>query len=187
MKLSIWAKSQGISYHTAWRWWKTGKLPVPAKQSATGTILVDAGESAPSQVRVVLYARVSSADQSGDLDRQLSRLSSYAAAQGLLVVETVKEVGSGLNGHRRGLLRILRTPGVTAVVVEHRDRLMRFGFEYVEAALAASGRKLIVVDETEVTDDIVRDVHEVLVSMCARLYGKRAAANRAKRAMEAMQ
>jgi putative resolvase len=92
-----------------------------------------------------------------------------------------------LNGHRRGLLRILRTPGVTAVVVEHRDRLMRFGFEYVEAALAASGRKLIVVDETEVTDDIVRDVHEVLVSMCARLYGKRAAANRAKRAMEAMQ
>jgi len=71
--------------------------------------------------------------------------------------------------------------------VEHRDRLMRFGFEYVEAALAASGRKLIVVDETEVTDDIVRDVHEVLVSMCARLYGKRAAANRAKRAMEAMQ
>jgi len=64
-------------------------LPVPAKQSATGTILVDAGESAPSQVRVVLYARVSSADQSGDLDRQLSRLSSYAAAQGLLGVETV--------------------------------------------------------------------------------------------------
>ena len=64
-------------------------------------------------------------------------------------------------------------------------RLMRFGIEYVEAALAAQGRRLIVVDQSEVTDDIMRDIHEVLVSMCARLYGRRAAKNRADRALAA--
>lgn len=185
MKLSVWAKAQGISYKTAWRMWKAGTLPVPVEQLATGTVIVHA-EAAPSGEGVALYARVSSADQRGDLDRQVARLSAFAASKGLRVVEVVKEIGSGLNGHRRGLMRLLRTPTVATVVVEHRDRLMRFGFEYVESALAAQGRNLVVVDTTEVTDDLVRDMTEVLTSMCARLYGRRAAENRAKRALEAM-
>ena len=65
-------------------------------------------------------------------------------------------------------MRLLRTPAVTTVVVEHRARLMRFGFEYVEAALTAQGRTLVVVDPAEVTADLVRDLTEVLTSMCAR-------------------
>ena len=72
------------------------------------------------------------------------------------------------------------------MVVEHRDRLMRFGFEYVEAALAAQGRTLVVVDAAEVQDDLVREVTEVLTSLCAQLYGRRASEHRAKRALEAM-
>jgi predicted site-specific integrase-resolvase len=63
---------------------------------------------------------------------------------------------------------------------------MRFGFEYIEAVLAAQGRKVVVMEEEETADDIVRDLHEVIVSMCARLYGKRTAANRAKKAMDAL-
>jgi predicted site-specific integrase-resolvase len=82
-------------------------------------------------------------------------------------------------------LRIFRNPKVQVIVVEHRDRLMRFGLEYVEAALAAQGRRVMGVDGAEITEDIVRDLHEVIVSMCARLYGKRAAKNRARKAMEA--
>lgn len=69
--------------------------------------------------------------------------------------------------------------------MEHRDRFCRFGSEYVRAALAAQGRELMVVDNAEVDDDLVRDMTEILTSMCARLYGKRAAANRAKRALAA--
>ncbi len=83
-------------------------------------------------------------------------------------------------------MRLLRTPAVTTIIVEHRDRLMRFGFEYVEAALTAQGRSLVVIDPAELTDDLVRDMTDVLTSMCARLYGRRAAENRAKRALEAM-
>lgn len=63
---------------------------------------------------------------------------------------------------------------------------MRFGFEYVESALAAQGRKVVVMESEEMTDDIVRDLHEVIVSMCARLYGKRSAKNRAQKALDAI-
>jgi putative resolvase len=184
MKLSEWAHQQGLSYQTVWRMWKKGKLPVPTEQLPTGTIIVHP-PAVSADGGAVLYARVSSADQKSDLDRQIARLSEFAALQKLRVVEVVKEVGSGLNGHRRAMLRILRNPAVHTVVVEHRDRLMRFGIEYVEAVLAAQGRKLLVVDPDEMKDEIVRDLHEVIVSLCARLYGKRSARNRAKRAVEA--
>ena len=74
---------------------------------------------------------------------------------------------------------------MTRIVVEHRDRFCRFGSEYVQAALAALGRELVVVANAEVDDDLVRDVTEILTSIWARLCGKRAAANRAKRALAA--
>jgi predicted site-specific integrase-resolvase len=187
VKLSTWAKQQGIHYSTAWRWWRDGKLPVPAYQTATGAVFVRV-EPAPgaSEAGVALYARVSSSDQKTDLEAQLGRLAVYAAACGMKVVRTAAEVGSGLNGHRPKLMKLLADPAVTAVVVEHRDRLMRFGAEYVEAALAATGRRLIVVEPDEVKDDLVQDMIEVLTSFCARLYGRRSAKNKAKKALDAI-
>jgi len=184
MKLSEWAKKQGLSYKTAWRMWHLGQLPIPAEQLPTGTVIVHPPASA-TEGGVALYARVSSNDQKHDLDRQIARLSEFAAKKQLRVVDVVKETGSGLNGHRRAMLRILRNPEISTVIVEHRDRLMRFGFEYVEASLAAQGRSLLVIEQDEMKDDIVRDLHEVIVSLCARLYGKRSAKNRAKKAIEA--
>jgi putative resolvase len=167
MKLSAWAKSQGVSYHTAWRMWKAGKRPIPAEQWPTGTVIVHPPVATPAG-GVALYARVSSADQKADLERQVARRAVFAAENGGRVVEVVKETGSGLNGHRRGWRRLLRTPTVTTVVVEHRDRLMRFGFEYIEAAWMAQGRAVVVIDPAEIQDDRVRDMTEGLTSMCAR-------------------
>jgi predicted site-specific integrase-resolvase len=72
-------------------------------------------------------------------------------------------------------------------VVEHRDRFARFCAEYVQAAaLSAQGRELVVVDPAEVDDDLVRDVTEILTSLCARLHGRRLAANRARKPMSAL-
>ena len=183
MKLSVWAELQGVSYKTAWRMWKAGRLPVPAYQLSTGTVIVDAKRPANG---VALYARVSGNDQKSDLDRQLSRLTQYAVDNGMVIVDAVKEVGSGLNGQRRGMMRLLANSQAQTILVEHRDRLMRFGFEYVESALAAQGRKLVVIDPLESSDDIARDLHEVIVSMCARLYGKRSAERRARNALNAL-
>lgn len=103
----------------------------------------------------------------------------------MVVDKVVTEVGSALNGRRRMFLGLLRDPAVRPIVVEHRDRFCRFGSEYVEAALAAQGRELVVVDSAEVDDDLVRDMTEILTSMCGRLDGKRAAAGRARRAVAA--
>jgi predicted site-specific integrase-resolvase len=183
MKLSVWAELQGISYKTAWRMWKAKTLPVPAYQLPTGTVVVD---SAVQTNNVALYARVSSSDQKADLDRQLVRLTEYAVANKMMIVDAVKEVGSGLNGHRKGMTRLLGNAQIKTILVEHRERLMRFGFEYVESALAAQGRKIQVIEPDEMRDDIVRDLHEVIVSMCARLYGKRSAKNRAQKAINAI-
>lgn len=186
VKLSVWAKKQGISYKTAWRLWRSSKLPVAAEQLATGTIIVKEPESIYEEglSSVVLYARVSSSDQKQDLDRQLSRLLEYATPQGLKIVKAIKEIGSGLNGKRSKLLSILRDPSVRTIVVEHKDRLVRFGFEYLEALFNASGRRIIVVDETEMKGDLAQDMIDVLTSFCAGLYGRRSAKNRAKKVLK---
>jgi putative resolvase len=188
VKLSEWARQQGVSYQTAWRWVKDGKMPVPVRQAPSGTWLVDEVVVQLSG-RVVAYCRVSSADQKTDLDRQVARVVAGANGLGLPVAEVVTEVGSGLNGRRRKLHRVLSDPQAGVIVVEHRDRLARFGVEHLEAVLSASGRRLVVLDPTDPTDptetadDLVRDITEVLTSMCARLYGRRAAKNRAARAV----
>ena len=147
-------------------------------------ILVDvADDDRSGRDRVVLYARVSSYDQRSDLDRQVARLTTWATAQGMAVTEVVTEVGSGMNGKRRRLQRVLADPTAETIVVEHRDRLARFGVDNLEAALAAQGRRIAVVDPGEVDDDLVRDMTEVLTSFCARLYGRRGARNRALKAL----
>lgn len=169
---------------TAWRWWKDGKLPVPARQTESGTILVDVPPTREGG-RTVVYARVSSHDQRSDLDRQVSRITQWATERDLVVDEVVTEVGSGMNGKCLKLRRILADARVTTIIVEHRDRLARFGVEYLESALAAQGRHIVVVDSGETRDDLVRDMIEVLTSFCARLYGRRGARNRALRAVTA--
>jgi putative resolvase len=185
MKLSTWAKKQGISYRTAWRWFKEGKLPVKVEQTATGTILVR--ECEPEPTHVAIYARVSSSDQKNDLDRQISRLVLFANEQKWVVAQTIVEIGSALNGHRPKLKKLLCNSSIKIIIVEHGDRLMRFGIEYLETTLAAQGRKLVIADRDELKDDLVQDMIEVLTSFCARLYGRRSAKNRAKRAIESIQ
>ena len=185
VNLKEWAEREGVAYVTARRWFASGKLPVPARRVG-GLILVgDPGVPSAAGVTAV-YARVSSADQRADLDRQVARVTAWATAQGVAVDRVVTEVGSALNGKRRKFLSLLRDKSVTVIAVEHRDRFARFGAEYVEAALEAQGRRLLVADPSEVDDDLVRDVTEILTSLCARLYGRRAAANRAARAVEAI-
>ncbi|MEV7228967.1 IS607 family transposase [Polymorphospora sp. NPDC051019] len=187
MNLKEWAAATGISYATARRRYESGTLPVPAYRLGRLIMVGEplAGVTAGAG-QTVVYARVSSVEQKPDLDRQVARVVIWATGQHLAVDRVVTEVGSVLDGHRKEFLALLRDPRVTTVVVEHRDRFARFGAEYVEAALAAQGRRLLVVDPAEVDDDLVGDVTEILTSLCARLYGRRAAADRVRRAVEAV-
>jgi putative resolvase len=185
MNLKEWALAQGVHPQTAYKWFREGKLPVPATRVGPRTILVNMDAVAAPAVSggVGLYARVSSHDQKADLERQVARLSTWAVQAGLRVVRVESEVGSGMNGSRVKVRRLLADPDVVTVVVEHRDRLGRMNTELVESALTASGRRLVVLDGGEVDDDLVRDMVEVLTSFCARRYGRRSARNRAERAL----
>ncbi len=172
-----------MNRHTAYRWFREGTLPVPAQRVGRLILVKSAGAGSPGGV--VLYARVSSHDQRADLDGQVARLTAWATGQEFSVAQVVTEVGSGLDGKRPKLRRVLSDPDAKVIVVEHRDRLARLGVEHLEAALSAQGRRIVVVDPAETTDDLVRDMIEVLTSMCARLYGRRGARNRAMRAVTA--
>lgn len=185
MKLADWARKHGIDYKTAYRLYRSGKFPRPTEQLPTGTILVHEPPTPTTTNNAALYARVSSTDQKVDLERQMQHLRDYAAAHGLKVVREVQEIGSGLNGHRKKLLQLLADPNISLIVVEHQDRLTRFGAEFISAALAAANRQLQVINQTECKDDLVQDMIDVLTSFYAKLYGTREARNRAKRALEA--
>ncbi len=84
----------------------------------------------------------------------------------------------------RGYLRFIREN----VPVQYLgDQQTRFGFEYLETSLRATNRKIMVINETECNDDLVQDMIDVLTSFCARLYGRRSAKRRAKKALKACQ
>lgn len=188
VRLKEWAAQEGINYQTAYRWVRDGLMPVPVRRVGINgkTILVDVPttEFFPAPA-VGLYARVSSSDQRDDLARQMDRLTAWAFAGGMNVVRAESEVGSGMNDTRAKVRKMLADSTVNVIVVEHRERLGRMNIGLVEAALAASGRKLVVLDSAEVTDDLVRDMTEVLTSFCARLYGRRSAKNRTAAALRA--
>src|SRR5215469_6997545 len=172
MKLSQYAKRAGVSYKTAWRWWKQGQLD--AYQTPTGTVIVrEPTLPTPTPGRVALYARVSSADQRADLDRQMQQLRDYAAAKGYAVSKEVSEIASGLNDHRPKLAKLLTDPTIGTVIVEHRDRLTRFGYEYIRQLLETHGRHLEVLFPSDTENELVDDFVAVITSMAARLYGRR--------------
>ncbi|MBU6515335.1 MAG: IS607 family transposase [Acidobacteriota bacterium] len=187
MNLSEWAVRQGVHPQTAYRWFREGTSPVPVRQVGRLILVGDLETWISLSGSTVIYARVASADQRGDLDRQVARVTTWATTNGHSIDRVVTEVGSGLNGQRRKFLRLLSDTTVTTIIVEHLDRFARFGSEYVVASLGTNRRRLVVVDDTEVDDDLVRDKTEVVTSFCARLYGRRAAAHRASKTLATVQ
>src|SRR5258706_8174485 len=180
MKLSEYAKQQGISYRTAFRWWQAGQIP--GYQAATGTIIVhDPKTAAAAPQRVAIYARVSSHEHQANLDWQAERLVAYCAAKGYQVSKIVKEIASGVNDSRPKLLALLEDQAITLIVVEHKDRLTRFGFRYLDTLLKSQGRAIEVVNQAENDqEDLMADLTAILYNFTARLDGQR----RAKRTTE---
>src|SRR5437016_3651806 len=126
MKLSQYAKKAGISYKTAWRWYKAGTLD--AYQTPTGMVVVrDPQMERVGTGRIVLYARVSSADQKSDLERQVQRLRDYAAARGYQVAKEVTEIASGLNDSRPKFLKLLADPTLAPSLVSIKDEITALG------------------------------------------------------------
>jgi len=175
MKLSEYARQVGVTYKTAYHWWQAGQLD--ASQRPTGTIIVREPQTAATGA--ALDARVSSAEQKDDVTRQLQRLRDYAAARGYQVVAEVSEVASGLNDERPKLKKLLTDTRVGVLVVEHKNRLTRFGYGYITTLLEHEGRRVEAIYPSDTSDDLVDDLVAVSTSMAVRLYGRRNAKRRA--------
>ena len=184
IRLSQSAAQHGMHRMTAWRHYNAGTLPTELQPKKTGNIIyVLANPDAPAG-RTVGYARVSSAERKPHLENQANRLWAHAGENGIPLDEVVSEIASGLNERRPKLRKLLGGATVHTVIVEHRERLARFGAGVVDVMPQACGGALVVIDDAEVPDDPVGDMTGKLTCFCARLYGKRSDANRARRAME---
>jgi predicted site-specific integrase-resolvase len=183
MKLSQYARQQGISYRTALRWWQAGQIK--GYQAPTGTIIVAEDEPVLKSQKVTIYARVSSAEHRANLERQAERLLQYCETRGYQVSQVVKEVASGVNDRRPKLLSLLKDTSITLMVVEHRDRLTRFGFHYLETLLETQGRKIEVVNMAENDkEELIADLVAIVYSFTARLYGRRRAKRKTERIVQ---
>ena len=185
MKLSIFAKEQGVSYKTAWRWWKAGVIV--GKQMPSGTVIIKNHNQGESEFnnKVIIYARVSSSQNKSNLESQSERLQQYSIAKGYQIIKVVKEIGSGLNDGRPKLLEILEKEKFNILVVEHSDRLTRFGSKYIQLLLSLTDRKLEIVNVVDTDEqDLVQDFVSVITSFCARLYGKRRSKRKTEKLIE---
>jgi putative resolvase len=187
-KVSKAAEILGISKEVLRKWDNEGK--VNAIRTPGGMRLYDITEINTSLVSkqknkacegtsVIIYARVSSAKQKDDLERQKKYLQSNIPDKykGCRIVE-VSDIGSGINFRRPGLLRILgsvKEGNVSGVVVASRDRLARFGYELVDWMCKEFGTEIVVLDNEDTTpeEELGKDLMSIVQVYCCRWNGKR--------------
>lgn len=170
-KISQYARKNNVTIRTVWNWIYKGKIKTE-RTSSNGWLIIEENEN--KYEKFAIYARVSSSENRNNLVGQTQRLLDYCSAKGYKVEYIVTEVGSGLNDTRPKLEKLLLDKSITTIVVEHKDRLARFGLNYIEKLLSLDNRKIEymhpVFDEK---DDLMGDFVSIITSFCARLYSKR--------------
>ena len=172
IKLSQYAKKNKITYRTAWNHYKNGW--VKCEKTPSGSIFVIDENQKKTYPNYVIYCRVSSTENKSNLDAQADRLLKYCNIHGYKVSNIIKEIGSGINDNRPKLQSILQDCTVDVIVVEHKDRLTRFGFNYIQSLLEIYDRKIEVVNLVDnEKEDLIQDFISIITSFCARIYGQR--------------
>ena len=176
IKLSEWAKRHDYTYRGAFGLFQRGKLP-KSKQLESGTIIVEVEDTEivinnPKQECNIVYARVSSSENKSNLDSQAERVSQFCNANGWIVHQVVKECASGLNDTRPKLEKILKERKATRIIIEHKDRLTRFGFNFIKILYPEC--EIVIINEAlDDKQDLMQDFVSLVTSFCARLYGHR--------------
>lgn len=179
----------GVSLSTVYRMLKAGKLKEAFRTDGNHRRFdehhIHQLQRKTSQPRVVTYARVSSHDQKNDLIRQSQTLQRYVREHNYHQVIAIEDLGSGLNYKKKGLVLLLKmifNREFEILVVNHRDRLLRFGFDLVEKMCTNHGIRMVVIDEQKKSfeEQLTQDVIELMTVFCAKLYGKRSHKNKLK-------
>ena len=171
------AQLKSLTYRTLWNKFKEGKLP-NAYKDEFGHIYVKRNAD-QTQNKTIVYARVSSNDRKVSLSEQQARLENYAQMNNLNVIDSYKEIASGMNDNRPTLNKILQRTDWDILLVENKDRLTRFGFNYIKTMLETQGKKIFVVNNAEDDkEDLMKDLISVIYSFSARMYGLRRKKNK---------
>lgn len=182
MKLSQYAKLKGVCYRTAYLWFKNGLIP-NAKQMSTGTILVE-GDYETIKPKIVIYCRVSNHSRKEEMEYQVQRCKDYCLAKGYSIEKIYQEVASGMNDNRKQFWKMIESKP-TVIVVEHKDRLTRFGFNYLDRLLEKLQCNIDVINQDEEDEnDLLKDLVSIITSFCCRLYGLRRGHNKSKKINE---
>lgn len=172
IKLSEWAKKNCVCYRTAWNYFKNGKFDGSSEISETGSIYIIEKEEVDNK-NVFIYGRVSSSAKKGDLKSQVDLCEKFCISKGWVVSKTFKEIASGMNDNRKILNKILDAPP-NILVILHKDRLTRFGFNFVKRALESKGCKIVCINESQCDqEDLLKDFIAIITSFCCRIYGAR--------------
>ena len=178
IKLSDYAKHYGVTYRTAWNRYKRGLIH-GAYATDKGTILIPESSVVVSRTcenKCYIYCRVSSQKQKDDLQRQRIRVTEFANSNGYVVSKVFSEIASGVNDSRKELIKLLQDITWSVLIVENKDRLTRFGFNYIKQLCEVSGKRIIVMNEADdEKTDIVQDLVSIIYSFSAKIYGLRKA------------
>ncbi|KLI01354.1 DNA invertase [Sporolactobacillus inulinus CASD] len=175
------AEMLGVSVKTLQRWDNEGKLIAKRnpknRRYYTHKQYVDyVGES--NKGKVIIYARVSSAGQKDDLANQVEFLKQYANSKGIIVDDIFTDIGSGLNYNRKKWNKILQDAmlgNISIVIVAHKDRFIRFGYDWFQKFLESNGVKIIVVKNEKLSpqEELVQDLISIIHVFSCRIYGLR--------------
>jgi len=176
-KLGDYAKKFNVTYRTAWNRFNKGLIENAFKDELGNILIPIKSIETNKYTKVALYARVSSNDAKENLERQLTRLKEFAVSNGFIIESETKEIASGLNDSRPKLGKILTNDGWDVLIVENKDRLTRFGFNYIETLLKTKGKEILVINRTEdnIKKDLIEDLVSIIYSFSARIYGLRKA------------
>ena len=179
------AEMLGVSVKTLQRWDNEGILkayrtPTDRRYYTHQQYVNYIGESSKEEIRgrIIIYTRVSSQGQKDDLKNQVEFLQQYANAQGLIVDEIFEDIGSGLNYNRKKWNKLLEDcmlGTVSKIIISHKDRFIRFGFEWFENFLKSNGVDLIVVNNEKLSpqEEMIQDLISIIHVFSCRIYGLR--------------
>lgn len=187
-KLSDYAKRLSISYQTAWNHYNKGIIPNTKMINNRVYVLKNTEQNTDNEQKVALYARVSSNENKNNLQKQSERLEEYAIAKGYTITHNIKEIGSGVNDNRKKLTKLLKDDSWNILLVEYKDRLTRFGYNYIQLLTDQQNRKIEIINQAEKQDeDLMQDFINIITSFCSRLYGLRRSQRKTEKLIKELQ
>ncbi len=194
-KVADFGKMVGVSTSTLRRWEREGKL-IPERTLGNQRVYSKHHLSSAKNLKtgkfphkIIVYCRVSSSGQKGDLISQVQAMEQFVLAQGVAITDSIQEIGGGLNFQRPKFLQIVRFAiqgEVKVIYVAHKDRLCRFGFELVEQIVLWGGGSIVVANAETLSphEELTQDLLTIIHCFSSRLYGLRKYKSKVKKIVD---